>query len=181
MNKLIIIIFTALLLLIVTSSTAYSQRCGDGILFSVADNSNSQIESNKLKISGFYYDSYYHNNDSEMKPAMKLKYPEFYQVKKDTIYISSLSSQAEWKDNTHFYLRTFCSMLLMRVKIEYTDKIMQIDIYNIPGDIPLKINSILFTEGKFEINLNGYIDYKNFKKDTDDTYIMDFDKFKSIE
>ena len=173
--------FAVLMLLIVLCSVAYSQRCGDGIIFSIADNSNNLIKSSQLKINGHYFDSYYFDLDAVMKPGMKLKYPEFYQVQKDTIHISKIGSHAEWKDSTHSYIRTFCSILLMRVNIVYDNKSMQLDIYNIPGDIPLKINSIPFTEGKFEINLNGYIDDKNFKKDSDDTYMMDFDKFTAIE
>lgn len=170
-----------ILLFIIISANSYSQRCGDGILFSFTDNSYSQIESGKLSISGEYFDSYYRNNDAEIKSGMKLKYPEFYQVQKDTIYVSKFGPQVEWKDSTHFYIRTFCSMLLMRVNITFNDKKMQLNIYNIPGDIPFRLDNIPFNEGKFEVNLNGYIDYKNFSQNSDGTYILKFDKFNSTE
>ncbi len=176
-----IFLFTAIVLLMVVSSKVYSQRCGDGILFNINDNSMTSIDSSRIQINGYYYDSYYWDKDAEVKPGMKLKYPEFYQVQKDTIYISKLNKHVEWKANNQFYIRTFCSMLLVSVKVTLNDKTMQLDIYNIPGDIPLKTSGIVFAPGKYDINLNGYIDMDKYTKDSDGKYIISFDKFQPAE
>jgi len=168
-------------ILIILSGKVYSQRCGDGILFSFTDSSNQTIDFSRLNVSGFYFDSYYWDKDAEVKPGMKLKYPEYYQVQKDTIYISNLNGHIDWKDKTHFYIRTFCSMLLMRVKIVYNNQNMQLDIYNIPGDVPYKMVNVIFAPGKFDININGYYDYKGTTKDTDGVYVIKFDDFKPTD
>jgi len=180
MKKILLIV-----LILFAGKSSFSQRCGDGIVFTIADSSGKLYDSTQLRIEGSLCDSYYREKNSKVKSNFDFKYDPFYQTKPDTVYITDIKGPGNsyWWDAQRFYVRSYCGMILMRIKVFINEdrRPMILDIYNIPGDIPFKTDKVTFAPGHYEINIGGYVDYKRFKTDTDGYYVIKSDQFIKSE
>lgn len=180
--KMHILLFGSLFLLL--QSVSFSQRCGDAINFCFNSSSEMKIDSSSIIVTGFFYDeNLYTHADLSGRKTLSIKYNLENRNTPETVYVSKVENHVEWKDKDHFQLRTYCGLRLMEINVSYlnSDETMRLFIYNIPGDLPLKLKTTFFTAGSYEINLNRTLDTVRFKEDPDGVVTMNFSSFSKVD
>jgi hypothetical protein len=172
-----------LAVLVMFQQRAYSQRCGDAIVFSIVNKDTGQMDSLWLSVTGYIYDGYSRNNESVSTTGLILKYNMDSSKETESVYVTPIDKLVDWQDGGKFMLRTMCGIRLMSVVIEdrSSAKTMTLNIYNIPGDVPIKTEDFIFKSGTYELNINRTLDLKTFKKDSNGDYIVKQKSFSQAE
>ncbi|MEO8512039.1 MAG: hypothetical protein ABI543_00635 [Ignavibacteria bacterium] len=159
---------------------AYSQRCGDGILFSFKKSGQRFLDSADLKISLKTFDRRFKYYNDPGHTEMLL----------DTIsdtaayvtYVNEINGYFSAKDSNKIYTPTLCGFF--RMEFTFTDLItgetMKLIIHKIPHDTPINLNDIVFKKGEYEFNFNWVVDAIIFKENKKGVYSFDFSNFRSL-
>lgn len=176
-------IFLLAFFLLMFQHQVYSQRCGDAVVFSIQDADKVQLDSTQLVITGYIYDGYSRNNESVSKSGLTIRYNMDTSKVTETLYVTPLDNMVDWLDKGKFMLRTMCGIRFMSVDIKdvSSGKNMTLNIYNIPGDVPIKTADFIFKSGTFELNINRTLDLKIFEENSNGDYIVQQKSFKRVD